>query len=276
MHIESLLDHTNKLPTIPRVAQQIITSFGNPNVTVADIARQLATDPALSAKVLQLANSSYFHVSRSIGTLDDALKLLGLNMVRNLVLSNSMVSAYRGTSGMDLRLFWRYNLYTACAARWLARQFDTNADAVFTLGLMHAIGQLQMHVAVPVAMVSLDKAVHVLESTRAIREREALSFHYGEVSAQLAQAWQFPSELVQDLRDIPLADALPSVSRSAACVHIAAGMARADVLRAAADHPPAAYPVALGVRLGLGPLPEGALPMPALHALTEGLDDLIV
>ena len=75
MELKSLLDQPNKLPTIPKVTQQLIESFSSDDVSLNDIARQLSADPALSAKLLRLANSAYFHVSRTVGTVDDALDL---------------------------------------------------------------------------------------------------------------------------------------------------------------------------------------------------------
>ena len=68
MELKGLLDQPSKLPTIPKVVQQLIKSFSDDDVSINEIARQIATDPALSAKLLRLANSAYFHVSRTIGT----------------------------------------------------------------------------------------------------------------------------------------------------------------------------------------------------------------
>jgi HD-like signal output (HDOD) protein len=66
MDLKSLLDHPGKLPTIPRVTQRVIHSFNSDNVTAAEIAELIETDPVLSAKLLSLANSAYFQVARSI------------------------------------------------------------------------------------------------------------------------------------------------------------------------------------------------------------------
>jgi HD-like signal output (HDOD) protein len=122
-------------------------------VSAHEIAQQIAADPALTAKVLRLANSAFFHASRTIGTVDDALRMLGFIMVRNLVLGNGMVAAFKSSRGMDLQQFWRHTLYTAVAARWLAMHAgingEDNGDAVFTVGMMHGIGQLQLHAVAP-------------------------------------------------------------------------------------------------------------------------------
>jgi HD-like signal output (HDOD) protein len=288
MELKSLLDQPNKLPTIPKVAQQVIESFSNEDVSIDEIAGQLTADPALSAKLLRLANSAYFHVSRSIGTVDDAIRMLGFVMVRNLVVGNGMVAAFRNTPGMDLKQFWRYNLYTACASRWLAETAGTNADQAFTVGLMHGIGQLQMHAGMPAAMAPLDKKMHVLAADRADLEKQALGFHHGDVAAELAKIWNFPAPIILALRNMAAPLAADEFTEAAACVHLGAWRARAEVLAMTDDALAASYPAEVGKRLGLAPAWVPALAaqfssalapntpiMPPLSELAEGLDAML-
>jgi HD-like signal output (HDOD) protein len=286
MELKSLLDQPHKLPTIPKVAQKLIESFSSEDVSINEITSQLAADPALSAKLLRLANSAYFHVSRTIGTVDDALRMLGFVMVRNLVLGNGMVAAFRHTPGIDLHQFWRYNLYTACASRWLASASDANADMVFTLGLMHGIGQMQMHAGMPAAMASLDQQMNVLDAGRAELEKQALGFHYGDVSAELAKIWNFPEALTVALRDIPQPLAAKEFSKPAGWVHLGAWRARTEVLNMNDEAVVASYPYEVGQRLGIDPAWVPALAaqtpgtpsttiMPLLKELTEGLDAML-
>ena len=285
MELKTLLDNPSKLPTIPKVAQRLIESFSSEDVTVEEIASQLAADPALSAKLLRLANSAYFHVSRTIGTVDDALRMLGFVMVRNLVLGNGMVAAFRNVQGIDLQQFWRYNLYTACASRWLATTAGVNADMVFTLGLMHGVGQLQMHVGMPAEMVPIDKKLGVLEAGRAELEVSKLGFHYGDVSGELARLWNFPQPLIDALRAIPQPLAGPEFSEPAAWVHLGAWRARAEVLGMTDAQIVASYPTAVGERLDVDANWVAAMAaqagkepthlMPPLKELTEGLDAML-
>ena len=67
MNFDALFQQQTALPTIPKVVQEVIDSFNDDNVSIDDIARKLAADQVLSAKILRLANSSYYHSSRSIG-----------------------------------------------------------------------------------------------------------------------------------------------------------------------------------------------------------------
>lgn len=282
MKLQQLIDQPGKLPTIPKVGQQLIASFSSDDVSIGDVANQIAVDPALSAKVLRLANSAYFHVSRTIGTVDAALQMLGFVMVRNLVLGNSVAGAFKNVPGIDLKQFWRYNLYTACAARWLAQRLDLNSDRVFTLGLVHAIGQLQMHVIMPKEMAPLDQRLGVLDTHRCALESDVLGFNYIEVSVELARLWNFPLPLIDALRHIaqPLASA--EFFEAAALVHLGAWRARAEVLELSDKDQVASYPTEVGSRLKLAPDWTEALVgdasvdasdlMPALAGLTEGLE----
>jgi HD-like signal output (HDOD) protein len=282
MELKTLVDQPGKLPTIPKVAQQLIASFSSDDVSVNEIASQLTADPALSAKLLRLANSAYFHVSRTIGTVESALQMLGFVMVRNLVLGNSVAGAFKHIPGVDLKQFWRYNLYTACSARWLAHRADFNSDLVFTLGLMHGIGQLQMHAVMPQAVAPLDQQMSVLDAGRAALESQTFGFDHTQVSAELARVWNFPQPLIDALRQVAQPLAGPEFSEAAAWVHMGAWRARCEVLGLSCEVQAATYPVEVGRKLHLDSGWTGALAnqlpqdastlMPPLPELTEGLE----
>ena len=272
--LRGLLDQPHKLPTIPRVAQELMRSFSDEDVSFPAVAAQISADPVLSAKLLRLANSAYFHFSRTIGSVDDALRMLGFVMVRNLVLGNGLAAAFRNTRGMDLREFWHYNLYTACAARWLAAEAGVQADTVFTVGLMHGIGQLHLHAAAAEAMAPLDRRMDVLEAGRAALERQELGFHHGDVAAELARCWHFPEPIAFALCQVPLPLEGREFSDMAACVHLGAWRARAELRATAPEERAAAFPEVVARRLGLS-LEAVDARMPVLAELTEGLQAML-
>ncbi len=274
MDIKTLLDQPHKLPTVPGVTQKLIASFSDEDVAFKLIAEQISADPALSAKLLRLANSAYFHLSRTIGTVEDALHMLGFVMVRNLVLGNGMATAFRHTKGMDLNQFWRYNLYAASSSRWLAGKAGVNADLVFTVGLMHGIGQLQMHVAAPEAMLPLDKIMPVLEADRAKLEQETLGFHNGDVAAELAKLWNFPEPIVTAMRQVNHPLLAADFSEAAGCVHVGAWVARTAILQATPKLAQAGFPTAVAHKLGVAwELLQHD--MPPVAELSAGLEDML-
>lgn len=286
MSIESLFATPAALPMVPKVVQQLIDSFGRDDVSIDEIALQLTADPVLCAKTLRLANSAYFHVSRTVSTVDDALRMLGFVMVRNLVTGCGVAGAFKGVPGIAMPAFWRYSLHTACAASWLAQQADRNTDQTFTVGLIHGLGHLVMHVAKPQGLAQLDKEIHPLAPERAQAETARFGYHHGDVSAELAKRWNFPAEIAEPLRQIPDPLGFEPLNTVAAIVHVAAWRARVAHFNWSNEQAEASCPaqVAAATGLPLRWLPElatlGGLhsalmdPMPSLAELSDGLEGM--
>ena len=145
MQLEALFKQPQALPAVPKIVHELIDSFNNEDISIDDIAKKIAADPVLSARLLRLANSAYYHVSRTVGSVDDALMMLGFVTVRTLVISSGLTSGFKTMPGLDLNKFWRYSMHTAAVSRWLAKTTGNNVDLAFTVGLMHGIGELVMH-----------------------------------------------------------------------------------------------------------------------------------
>jgi HD-like signal output (HDOD) protein len=287
LSLQSLFARPASLPVVPKVAQQLIRSLGRGDVSINEIAGQLVADPVLSAKTLRLANSAYFRSSRSFDTVDDALFMLGFNMVRNLVMGCSVVGAFKSAPGLDLPSFWRYSLNTACAARWLAQAAGQDADLAFTIGLIHGLGHLVMHSALAKEMEQLDREVHPLALERASVEQARLGYHHAEVSAELALCWSFPSEVADVLRQVPAPLRLEPPLPMAAWVHVAAWRARVELFQWEVEQAQATCPQSVGQAMhrpftwlpdqatlaGVDPAVMG--PMPPLAQLTEGLESML-
>jgi HD-like signal output (HDOD) protein len=194
--------------------------------------------------------------------------------VRNLVLGNGMAAAFRNTKGMDLQQFWRYNLYAASAARWIAGKTGENADLVFTVGLMSGIGQLQMHVVLPHEVLALDKQMHVLDAGRAALEKETLGFHNVDVAAELAKHWNFPEPIVSAMYGSTDPMSEKEFSQAGACVHMGNWAARNAIHHASQEQMQASFPVAVAKRLALG-LDRITEEMPPLAELCAGLEEML-
>ncbi|WP_299533856.1 HDOD domain-containing protein [uncultured Herbaspirillum sp.] len=273
MNLEALFQQQTALPSIPKVVQEVIESFNNDAVSIEEIARKLAADQVLSAKILRLANSSYYHVSRTIGTVDDAVLMLGFMTVRTLVVSTGMAGSFKKLPGVDLKLFWRYSLDTALVAKWLAKEVKLNSDFAFTVGLMHAIGQLVMHAAMPEQALQVDKVAGPLDARRLDVERKSFGYDFADVGAELARRWRFPDEFAQVIKAFPQ-PLEGQFDAYAAIVHLATWRARAEENKYSADELESTFPGEVAARLGLtlGTFTED---MPSLAELGEGMQDLI-
>ena len=286
MQLRELLGQPQHLPAIPALVQSLIDSFAREDISLTAIGRLITTDPGLSARLLRLANSAYFRSTRAIGTVDDALKFLGVRMARNLVIGNGLSAACKPLPGMDIRQFWRYSLSAACAARWLAGRIRQDGELAFMVGLLHGIGQFVMRAAMPRDMERIDAAVHPLAADRASVERQACGFDHAAVGAELARQWRFPESIAQGVGNVPRPLESQPRSPEAAVVHIAAWRARVDVLGGSPEAMLASYPAPVAAAMGLDRrwipalMPAGDSvndkdAMPELADLTTGLEEMI-
>jgi HD-like signal output (HDOD) protein len=274
MKLDALFQHPDALPTAPKLVQDLIESFNSDNVSTDEIVRKLAIDQVLSAKLLRLANSAYFHVSRSIGTVEDAVSMLGFVTVRTLVISNGLVNGFKAMPGFDLKKFWRYGLHTGVVAKWLAKKAHQNGDQAFTVGLMHGIGQLVMHTAMPEQMLQLDKIAAPLDPRRLDIETTSFGYNFATVSAELARRWKFPNSFSAVIDGFPDPLEHEPVDPMACIIHIAAWRARAESNGLDADEIAATFPVDVADQIGLTQ-EIVCEDMPPLSELVEGLDQLI-
>ncbi|UUZ50099.1 HDOD domain-containing protein [Massilia sp. B-10] len=267
MTLESLLQNPNALPTAPKVVEELISSFENPDVSVEEIALKLSLDPVLAAKLLRLANSAYYHVSRRIGNVEDAVRMLGFVTVRTLVISSGLVGGFKAVPGMDLEALLALQPARGSCGQVDRKKVGVNTDLAFTIGMMHAIGQLVLHSGMAAEANALDKTVGTYEPGRMEAESAAFGFNFSEVGAELAMRWKFPDIFPDTIRDFPSPPRCLAPGRMAAVVHLAVWRARADELGLNADDTAASLPQAIADNLGLSAsdLLEG---MPSLSNLS--------
>lgn len=196
MHLDELLESKIALPSIPRIVAMVLTELNREEPSLRAITQLINSDLGLATRLLGLANSAQFNFSHQIGSVGDALAVLGLDQVRSLTVAAAMAGAFKSVPGLELLEFWRYSLNVAKLSRTLARSARTNAGVAFTAGLVHAAGELVMHLGMPDQMRWLNERVEPLQAKRAKAEQHLLGYCYAQVGAGFATSWGFPSEIV--------------------------------------------------------------------------------
>ena len=142
-----------RLPAIPQVLLQLVAQCESDGAGMAALARILASDAALSAKVLRVATTPVYHRGPHPANLERALTTIGIDMVRTLLITESIYQTFNqlgSTFGFDLRLFWRHAVATAITARFVARQAGYGQlEEAYLAGLLHDIGRLALAAAAP-------------------------------------------------------------------------------------------------------------------------------
>ena len=189
MKLSALLEQQFTLPSIPKVVALLLSELERPEIDLKKITQLISTDPALTTRLLQLANSDFFQMSGKISSVSEALALLDLGQVRNMAQAAATGASLKAVPGIQLQQFWDYSLNVARVSRSLAGVVRLNQQAAFTCGLIHAVGELAMRLAMPDISVALDEDVPPLGLYRAAHERKALGYCYASVGAGYARMW---------------------------------------------------------------------------------------
>lgn len=147
----ALLKQCKDLPTPPAVATKIIELSNKQNTDLDTLASIVAMDPALSAKILSISNSSMYMRRIEADSIEQAVGMFGWSGTLNLALGFAVVGSIRGalTSGLDYDYFWLRSLAAATSARALGQMTSCrNAEVLFLPGLLQDIGMLALDNAV--------------------------------------------------------------------------------------------------------------------------------
>ncbi len=251
MQLEALLNYPRALPTMPRSVSDLLAEMNKEDPDPRKVGNLIGQDPALTTRVLRLSNSAFFRVSRQIGNVEEAVAMLGMTHVRSLVMAAALGASFKNIPGIDLKQFWRYSLRVADISRSLAGLLRQNEGNAFTAGLVHAIGILVMHIAMPDEMVPLDMGTAPLDLQRAAAERNHFGYTYAEVGAGMAEKWQFPPEMVSALANQVAPFEGDTYDRLGGLLHLASWRARAEEIQLDANGLVATFPDMIGLTLGL-------------------------
>lgn len=198
MHSLDSFFATVKLPSISEVAHQLIKTLNREDVAVAEIRDLIAKDPALSAKLLRLANSAQFGLPRGVSTLDDAIQMVGMTKIRSLSLAACMSDAFPALPGLDPHAFWRSSMACAAYAQWLATALDMDGQQAWLTGMLLRLGELLIGQADPSALAHIEQLPQP-PGSRWEREKRLIGFSEGQITAELARRWNFPMQMAQAL-----------------------------------------------------------------------------
>lgn len=251
MELNALLAHPVALPSLPRAVALLMSELAHEEPSLRRLNQFFGTDPALAARLLELANSHTFQVPRQIAGIPEALALLGIAQVRTLVTSAPLGTASRSVPGVHMQQFWRYSLNTAKLARSLAGIARQNQIAAYTAGLLHALGELAIHLADPERVQSINALVAPFDMRRAKVEHRIFGYCYGHVTAGLARRWRLPEVVVDALQYQSAPFDNTSYEPLAGVIHLAAWRARAREADLGEKELAVTFPGEVGLALGL-------------------------
>ncbi|MEI6127340.1 MAG: HDOD domain-containing protein, partial [Pseudomonadota bacterium] len=201
-HILFKLKKISGIPSEPTIVTKINKVITKESCSPGALAGIIETDPGLSTKVLRLANSSYYGLSRRVDTISRAVTVLGFNMVRDLTLTVSVFKIFScgsKNSRIDAHGLWCHSLACAVAAKVLMGNIHSEeAQKAFMGGILHDVGKIIISNEFPqeqeqiLALVENGTFPSLLKA-----ERSVLEMDHPTIGAEVAELWQFPRVLIE-------------------------------------------------------------------------------
>ncbi len=208
----------------------IFSCLNDPGANVATITEAVELDPTIAAKTLKLANSSLYGFPEPIETLHRAVSIIGLQQIRQIVMSTVVIEHFRGLPviGVDMESFWRHSLAVGALARSIARfRREGNIERLYLYGLTHDLGRLLMFL----------QLAERTEEVIGIRERDGtllfeaetafLGFDHASIGGALMDAWGMPPAHVEAIRYHHAPNDARAFPTETAIVHVADSIANA-------------------------------------------------
>ncbi|MGE0599840.1 MAG: HDOD domain-containing protein [Dehalococcoidia bacterium] len=199
-----LLNRVDDLPPLPAVAAKVMGMAEDDRTSAMDLAQVLATDQALTAKLIRISNSAYYGFARRISTVREAVVMLGFKQVRQVSVGASMMNTFKRSGlndGFDLDLFWGHSVGVAVAAEALAKKtLGAKPEDAFTAGILHDIGRLVLRQVLPHEFSQAISLARTGEMSLHDAELEVTGYAHDEIGQALGERWKFPGHLVDAVR----------------------------------------------------------------------------
>jgi len=186
------------LPSLPEVYWELVRATENPDTGLSDIARIVERDPAMSVKVLQLVNSAYFGLAQKTDSISRAVTYLGIENLKGLLVAVHVFGADDAphVDGLSPTALRDESLMTATLARQIVKD-PTLADAAFTAGVVHDVGQLVLGRDPEKKYGEVLRHAAERGQPLASVEREEMGVTHGIVGAYLLGVWGLPYLLAE-------------------------------------------------------------------------------
>ena len=200
---EKIMTEVSSFPSMPRAGFKLRALLNKADVELAEIEEILRHDPGLATNILRLANSAFFGLSTKVGSLKQAVMLLGVQRFAQIAVSASMSKTMEKAVegyGLSPGELWLHSIATSNTAEALAKKKKVaETDDVFTPALVHDMGKLVLGKFVK-------EELHKIESIASnavpldVAEHMVLGIDHAEIGALILAKWSFPKDIVNAVR----------------------------------------------------------------------------
>jgi len=196
--VDVLIEELERLPAQPSVAVRTVWVADQPNSSAKDLAAALTADPALTARVLRLANSAYYGLSRRVADVTFAVTVVGFPTVRAMAAVHAS-GLFEGEHTVPDG-YWEHSVATATLCSVLAPRAGVRPNQAFPLGLLHDLGSALLFRADPDRFEAVQAEARNGRPLR-VAEKAAYGMAHDEAAARVFSAWRFPETFFEAVAD---------------------------------------------------------------------------
>jgi HD-like signal output (HDOD) protein len=255
LDIGALTRRITELPPLPQAVMEVMQALRRETLSSQRSIELIEMDQALAARTLRLANSAFYGAPGRVGSIGDAVRMLGLRTVSGVLTAAALHSSLKvdACEGFSFDDFWRHGIGTALTARALAARIGMDPDEAFLAGLMSDIGQLALATFVPLDFARAIEAAHAQDIPQVEAETLILGVAHPHIGALVIDHWRFPADITSAVARHHDPTAPPSGQRLSlsGLIHIADAMTHALDLSTSASEAVPAIDTSAWQQLGL-------------------------
>lgn len=199
--LDEILSLVKHVPPFPKVARRVAVMLNDPEVSAPDLAEIIQYDEVITANVLKICNAAYFGLPRKVSSLDEALVVVGNDILKDIIVTSSSAKFYKGAVGEGYRLeegeLWKHSVAVGIMAKYLAKRRVPGIDPgnAYTAGLLHDIGKRFLSSFVADDFKQIMIKVVKDRCTFVEAEKEIIGASHAELGGMILSQWEFPSDM---------------------------------------------------------------------------------
>jgi len=224
--LKDIVEQIDQLEPVPPIAAQILALTEDPDSSLAEISDLILNDPALTANLLKTCNSAFFSLPRQVESVRDAISLMGLDQIVEIVLFNGLSASFKKEMvgyGLGERELWRHAVSSAHVAGILADRFGAsqNKHLIYTAALVKDIGKLILGRFVAFSYEQINILVQSQGQSFNDAEHEIIGMNHEELGALVGKKWNFSDKMIYIIRHHHLSDESARQDLETALVYLA-------------------------------------------------------
>ncbi len=195
---DTIVQEINALPQFPENLIQLQKLIKDPDSEINDIARQVSTDPALTADLLKLVNSALYMLPKKVDHISDAVKLVGMKGLENLLLKHGTQKILKQKYA-EMKKLWSHSHKVAFYAYNLSKTFRKKKDVwddAYVGGILHDLGKIVINSLHPDLLFKIQKYCLEKDIPVGLIEDFSVGLNHAEIGSRIATKWNFPEQLV--------------------------------------------------------------------------------